>query len=339
MRTRYSPIGVDLGTRHAKAVQHVRGRSGAWSPHAAVCVPRGEGLSVGDEFRRLAGILARHKFQGVDVVLGAPSDGLLRSFVELPSRASGAPLEQIALQELAREHKRDPESLELGWWEVPRPARGGEGLHAIAAALPREVGAGLVGACEEAGLRAVAIDSPGWALARAASGPEPLVPGEMHLLLDVGWSGCSLVMMHAGVIVYERRLPATGLGGLTTRLASRWETDQDTAERWLREPGAAPDREQDSALAELAASIGAEVAASITFASHRYPGTAPKESLIFGGASGWPGFPEAIAREITVPVRVGLTPERSGGFALDPAGGVLGVAYGLAAWRIRGWAA
>src|SRR4051794_35623253 len=109
-----TPIGLDVAGRWVKAVQLSRTATGLRLA-AAARVARADpaaGFSEADA-QVLAGVLERAGFQGHDVVLGAPREMLLSDVLELPPRASGAPIEQLARVELARANKCDPASFEL----------------------------------------------------------------------------------------------------------------------------------------------------------------------------------------------------------------------------------
>src|SRR5690606_26804280 len=128
-----SPIGIDVGARSIKAAQ--LGRAGrAWGVRTLARLTRSTpGLPGAAEAVRLADSLGRLGFQGRRVVLAVPEDRLLTSVFELPPRSSGAPLEQMAIMELARSVRRDARSLEAACWEVPAPTRAGAGTHLMAA--------------------------------------------------------------------------------------------------------------------------------------------------------------------------------------------------------------
>src|SRR5829696_8454247 len=96
---RTGPIGLDIGSRHVRAVQLVRGADGAWSMHASASFPRasdceGKALSVA-EANRIADVLFRRNFSGSELVLAVPDEKLLTTNLELPPRSADIPLDDI----------------------------------------------------------------------------------------------------------------------------------------------------------------------------------------------------------------------------------------------------
>src|SRR5688572_30026381 len=95
--TKYTPIGLDIGSCSIKAVQLQRVRED-WRVAAVTSLPRPQINAPLDRIavRRIADVLYRQGFHGQSVVLAAPSDKLAADILELPPRTSGVPLEQIA---------------------------------------------------------------------------------------------------------------------------------------------------------------------------------------------------------------------------------------------------
>src|SRR5262245_44364514 len=103
------PIGLDLSGRWFKAAQAsaragvcakakmTRGAEAKGTPAGAVLTPA--------DAQVLAGALERSGFKGNRVTVVAPRHLLYAEILELPPRASGAPLEQLARVELARSNR------------------------------------------------------------------------------------------------------------------------------------------------------------------------------------------------------------------------------------------
>src|SRR5688572_2895186 len=208
-RNSRSAIGLDLGARHVTAVQLERAGAGAsgWRVAAAARVSRsraGQPLDAA-EAAKLCDTVDRLGFTGADVVLAAPADKLMAGVLELPPRTAQIPLEQIARVELARTNKCSPESFEMGFWELPSPARAGKATHVMAVGYPHPEATALLDLVEHAGFNVVAIDARCCALARACGGMASPPPG-LTAILELGWSSASLVLLHDGVVVSERAL-------------------------------------------------------------------------------------------------------------------------------------
>ena len=297
-------IGVELSSRWMKAVQAARGSS----PGVRIARPR-----PGDAFSRedaalLAGVLERTGFQGNRVVVSPPRELIIADVLELPPRSSGAPLEQLAKLEIARTHKCDAGSLEVGLWELPSPVRAGDQAHVFAAAMPFARSVPILDAFEAGGLEVVAIDVPANALARAhAAGEMP------DAMLELGWSGALLCVVHAGVVVYERFIEDAAVSGLVESAAERLGVAKEAVEAvMVPDPGAAT-LHQDSPLwaelrgivAEHLETTAQEVGRSLAYMAHRYQSWQFRRLALSGDGAHLPGLSERLAAELQVQVSVG----------------------------------
>jgi Tfp pilus assembly PilM family ATPase len=209
---RRSPIGIDVGARAVKAVQLRAVAGHRWAVAAWACIPRAladnavngapQAASVtaplsAAEVRRLHDVLDRQGFRGRDVVLAVPSSRLMSASLDLPPRSSGAPVDSIARAEFARAHKLplDPPNFEFEHWELPAPARAGRTAQALAVGCTHADADAVIQPFEDDGLDVLAFDAEAWALARACA-PLAAPPGRITALLDLGWNGCRLVVVH-----------------------------------------------------------------------------------------------------------------------------------------------
>lgn len=215
----YSVIGVDIAPRTMSLVQlQLGGSRPRLAAHAVV--PRAAGATPEQDAALAAGICRRRGFVGRRVVVAAPQEKLISHELELPGRASGAPIEKLAAAELGRLHKLDPQALQVAAADLPLNNRGGDGSRYLATALPFADGEAVVTAFERAGLWVSAIDVRIFAMARAcgssvkgASGREPIVP-----VLCLEPDGHTLAAVWRGEAVYERKLEATELKAIDTLL-------------------------------------------------------------------------------------------------------------------------
>ena len=310
MRPAHTPIGVDVGRRMVKAVQLTRDARG-WHIAAACVYPRAQPGGAPDEHevRRLCGVLERQGFRGRQVVLAAPAPSLVVEAVEVPPRSSGAPIEQIARVELARVTKLDPDSFEMAAWDLPAPARAGSGAHMLAVALPRTDADACLDLFEGQGLAVQALDTQAWAMARAcrlrAAESSPMIAA-----LDLGWGGALLVLVHNGQVIYQRTLAAGELSTLVADLSKQTGLPLEAIEQLLAATGQSP--ETPAALAGSSVmrlvtqhyleTTAAELAASLSYATHRYPETPVSRVVVMGGGAGIQGLCGQFAAHLGVPV-------------------------------------
>ena len=334
------PIGLDIGERWIKAVQL---SADASRIHAVVSVARtpGENASLtAHECRRLVTILSRRGFLGRRAVVAVPSGAVMSSILELPPPTSPAPRHEIARTELADAHRRDPQAMEVDFWDIPAPARRTEGSPAMAAGCTHEDAERLLDPLERAGLRVEALDLPCWAVARlAAAAPSTSdhdsaalsdqTAGQDHesghdseaaphaasivAAVDLGWSSATLILLHQGTVVYERNLPTAGLHHLATSLEKQHRFQPDVIEYLLRDLGFGVGDTTDDDLALLRkvrgpfdthfTSLGQELSLSASYAQHQYPQAQVQQVVLTGGGAAVPGVESYLAGHLECPVR------------------------------------
>jgi len=234
------PIGLEITHRWVTAAQ-LRG-AGRGSAARLLGVLRWSRPTPGaalhaEEAERIAGALDRAGFAGESVVVNAPEDALLSAVLELPPRSSKAPIERLAMNEMARLHRRETGTFGMAMWDLPASDRGRAGTTAMAVALPDGACEGTLSATAIAGLRAVAVEPRACAVGRAcgafARGMQGLVG-----VLDLGWTHTLLMLLHVAgdesVVVYERRIDEGAYSGVVQHLRERLGLDESAAEAALR---------------------------------------------------------------------------------------------------------
>lgn len=317
-----TPIGLDVGDRWVKAVQLARGGPARpWRAHAVARFRRREDSLNDAEAARIEAVLHRRGFTGARLILAAPPRSLLGAAITLPPASSGAPLDQIARAEMARIARKDPAAVQVGWWTVPPPAaaRAGEATHALAAACPRHDVERLIAHFDAAGLEVEILDSPAWALARAAG--EVLRAGgerpELCAVLDLGHALASLVVLRDGVPIYERSLEDLGVSSLEAELRGPLALTEEAAAHVIERIGApaagaavaagggdTPRGEPDEAAAavgEYLARVAREVAASTAYLAHRYPAWPVERLILAGGGALIPGAAQELGELVGIP--------------------------------------
>ena len=270
----HSPVvGVDLEGRFLRAVQASRTPEG-WRVEAAAEVERPDSAAaVGvDDLALLLEVMDRQGFAPVELVVGVPTPDTFSEVLELPPRASGAPLEQLAKMEVARIRRCDPEAFELACWDLPAARRVGDSTHMLGVGCDHESADALLDLFEGAGARVRALDVRACALARAAG---PMPPG-LTAIVELGWERARLVAVLDGVILYERRIEEAGLREARRAVQEQLDVDEDVADLLLESRGLDVDPELSSECLAIVESTweGAleEINASLSYAEHRYTG-------------------------------------------------------------------
>lgn len=340
MRASWGAIGIDIGSRRVKAAQG-RVVGGVWRVEHALVLPRSRpGVPWDDgEARRLSAVLDRRGFVGRRVVVAAPHDLVLTGDLELPPRSSGAPLDQLARMELARTHRCEPDAIELAYWDVPRPARGGDTSPVLAVACRHSDTTALLDAFDGAGLDVERLDVASVAVVRAV---RPLLGSGPTLLVDIGWSAARIAAVVGGVVVLDRAVDGAGVAAFVSRLGDRLGVEASVAEEvaaagvlGASEAGRRGSvRQVQGAFDEFIATIAHDVEASMGYLRHRFPGGESAMILFCGGGAMLPGVSESLGGVLGTggePARAGLSaPLGPGAIALGQDTS-LGVAIGLAA--------
>ena len=305
---RPGPVGLDIGARHVKAVQVAPAGTNTWRATAAAVFPRATPHQTMDreEAARVVEVLDRQGFVvSRGVVVGVPQALLMTSVLELPPRAPGVPIEQIARMELARVHARDAGSFEFAQWEVPPPARAANSTHVMAVACGHEPAGALLDALESQGLDVHALDAESCAIVRACR-PVLDPAGGMSAVLDLGYGAARMLIVYRGAIVYTRSIDDAGAARLLAGLQRQLEADEATVAQLLAEDFFAAGAGEESR-AMVTAHFDAllkEIAIAFSYATQQYSVPAVSGLLLVGGGADMPGVADRLAAALRLPVAV-----------------------------------
>jgi type IV pilus assembly protein PilM len=195
----------------------------------------------------------------------------------------------------------------------------------------------VMAACKAAGLKPEGIDLSAFAMIRALHRPAPTEEPEPVLYLSVG--GLTNLAVAEGTTCLFTRVVGGGLEAIAVELAERKALTLEHARGWLRHVGLVTplsDIESDDQdeIAEEARTvlldgvrrIGGEVRNSLDF-HHAQEGMSLRvqRAVLTGGAAAVPGFDDALAAELGLPVECGQvdgTPEGMDPFLLTIAAGL-----------------
>jgi len=318
--TTHPPIGLDPGGATIHAAQ--TDRSGAVVAAAAIPRAAPDTPCTADEFAHLQGVLYRQGFRGSRVHLAAPKQIVSRTTLDLPPRDSGAPIDEIARGEIARQTKADPRSFEFAWWDAPQPPRHGASIRAITVTCHHETASALIGAVEQAGFRVEGLFSPSTAAAAVLTPPPP---GATAAAVDLGWTDATLILTGHDSIVFERQLTGCGLSACLIPTAKALGIEPAELSRALAharaEHHAAPEILR-RALERYTNDVSAEVRSTVDYVRGCANATAPDSLCLVGGGAAVPGITEAIANAAGIPVTAYPGPS---GPALATAVGLAGI--------------
>ena len=311
---RRSPIGLDAQGRFINAVQ-LTGSPRRWRIDAATSVGRVDPTMPleAEELTRLTTMLHRQGFHGREIVLAVPSGRLLTGELDMPVGANAGVRRAKVRARLASLHKCLPQDLESDCWDIPKPARADGKSSVIAVACKHDEANDLIDLFETAGLSVRALDVESWAAARASA---PLVGdhGDLVPILNLGWTAAVLVVVHDGIVVYERTLTEHGMNRLHGRLIAKLDMDRDVADHLLHEIGLRSDAPEAGEGSELLAVVRsyitshldrliAELNTSLSYAGQEYPDCELDRLLVHGEGALVPRLVERLGDQLGLATR------------------------------------
>jgi len=313
-----TPIGIDLDGRSIRAVQLSRSSRG-WCIQAAVAMPR-QRFDVpvtADEVAALARELAKHGFTGHDVVVAVPARNLLSAIIDLPPRSSGAPVERIALSELARMHECDMRAIEMASWSLPQPVRAANSTPTMVCACPYSDSEALLKLFERCGLHVLALDTRSRALVRACT-PILADPRAIVAVVDLEWDQAHVVAMQEGLVAYDRALPDAGTERLIETLVSKSRLDRPAAEAVFAEAvldpananheGTKRARKPVTRVEMHTDMVADELSSPLTYLANQYPDAQVREVVLTGPCSQVGALAEYMSARLDIDVRA-VTPQ------------------------------
>ena len=329
-------IGVDIGRRTIKAAQLLLA-GGEYRAYALALLPRPEveqEVSAADALA-LRQVLKRQGFHGDRIVMAVPEKTLLRAALELPSRVSGAPIEQIVRMELSRLHNVPCDSFTMTYWELKGAEDSKPVTQTLAVGCPHEAANAFLDVFEDSGFHVTALDVRSAAAARACA-PLILPAPQITALIDLGWRSTSVLFVCGRTLIYERSLEGASISELTDRLTEAFGIPLDSAYQIIGTIGPASaedtkdfDRETLEAIRKHLRShfdkLLDELKVPLSYANRHFPGDGVKRLLLLGGGAGVPQlacyFKERLAIEVDMaePSRLVASPPELLAKASNPA--------------------
>lgn len=311
------PIALVLGPDEFTAAQSRRGVV-EWS----AC--RGGELDDAG-LRRVCGMLERGGMRGRRVRVALAEGATITNLMELPSRASGAPVDDLAARELGRIMRGQKGELIARALEVPQPARRGALEWYLAAGVASAEAERIAEALARIGLRVEHVEPRAIALGRAFAGV--LARRGVCAGIEVGAAQSRFVAVVDGVLAYERAIAIGWLSDPAEVLVKAGRISRQAAEAQVR--GALRSRpeartpEVRGALERASADLAREFAASAGFVLERYRADALGEACVVS--------PEALGLVGTIGERLAIGVRGASWAATGEEAPGLGAAVGLLA--------
>lgn len=320
-----SPVCIDLSGRWLRAAQLRRARTGealsAWA-----WTDRAPGPICTAEAHTLADTLVRRGMVGNRITLVTGVLDTASRVMELPPRSSGAPVDQIARVELARQAGWPDGRFEAHVWDVPRPQAGvreGDSSHVMAIGADHDRIRPVASALAAAGFELCNVEPRSAALTRSLCA----YAGEWGSLLavcDLAWEGLCLSVMHGApagghVLISERTVPEAGLSRLYEACQKRASLPAPAVDALLGVGPCAPvtgdDAESNPAVRAAAAAIrpcvteyldqvACEAERGISYVAGRYPAASLAGLMLCGEGACLEGLMRRLSDYLQLPVSV-----------------------------------
>jgi type IV pilus assembly protein PilM len=349
LRTKRSPIGVDLSTSHCCAVQLAAAEGDAEVVNTLV-MRRQDPDRPHDvaELRSFREALQRRGFIGRSIVAAMPDDQVITELQELPRRGSEAEQAELARMQLVSSLRCDPKDIEVAAWVLPTAARKGELVRVLAVASRRDDVLARLEMLVDAGFDVCGLDV-GFLAARRACADELARGHHDATVLALDCDVARLVIVCDGTVVYERSLAEYGTKRLVRSLVKGMGIEDRSARLLLEtvglENGAGevdPTIRAD-AIKRVSAycdQIVGELRMSRQYLENEHGGRRVGTIVLAGGGAGIPGLGDRIADALGVEVRTFAAPLPEGERALwgEHARYLVTGAFGLARYPER-WCA
>ena len=208
----------------------------------------------------------------------------------------------------------------------------------MALALREDDAETLLAPFDDARLNVLAIDAPINALARACAAGRGGAD-KILAVLEIGWESSVLVLSSSDLVLYQRRLPESGLGPLCREISSRFSLTNEATELLVNnQQAAAPSVPQQGArwqwimqqIEQFAGALAAEVQASLIYVGNCYPDRPVEKLLISGGGANLLGLCTVMKSKIGLPASAVTKDDLALELGTGCEGARLAIALGLA---------
>jgi type IV pilus assembly protein PilM len=310
---RYTPIGIDVGTRSLKMVQFAADQSRLIDA-ARVELPPVDWKELTDEqyAEKIAAAIAKgregREFRGKDVVLGLTDRELFLQNIRVP-RNDSANFDRVVTQEAAGRIPYNVGETEIRYLEMSDVRQGEAMLREIVIlACHRPVLERVLGVCNPSGLRPVAVDVEPAALVRSyvAQYRRDEDRQQRAMFIHMGYHSTAVIITKGDEPLFVKYLDIGGKH-CDESVAKHLSMDLADAASLRRNSG---DRRADTIDPEIAASIAEgvrpvverlanELSMCIRYHSVTFRGQ-PLVRLVLGGGEAAPPMLEALSKRLSL---------------------------------------
>ena len=284
---RAATIGVDTSGRAMGIVQLARGPGRQVRLRAATVARSSNGPEVSSEdCMRAAEAIHAQSMEGVNVATAIGVKHQLVAVVEIPAPDSGAPIDEIARAELAREVKKEEGAIESVWWALPATGRASDVSRALCVGIERESAVQAVEMLEGCGLTPLALAFRGSVLVHAC---RKLLGGDGKLtaIVEVGEGETITCVCLGSMIVFYRKCDV-GVATIREGIARVLHADEEIAAHVLQRVvageaiGGVQGADVTAIVQASVGEIAESVRAAFAYVAHRYSRAELGEVLVTG---------------------------------------------------------
>lgn len=309
-RRRYTPIGIDVGSRSIKLVQFTADRTRVVDVSRVELAPLPEEAGADARVARLADAIATarqgRQFKGRDVVLGLGDKQLFLQNIRV-ARGAGAEMDRLVQQEVAGKLPFPVVEAEIRYLEAADVRQGEQVLREVVVfACHQPTLDATLALCDAARLTPLAIDVEPAALARAyaAQYRREADQAQRAVLVHFGYTRSAVVIAQGDDILFVKYVDVGG-ALLDAAVARHLKMTLTEATSLRRHNG---DRRNDQQAPETARSIAeatrpvldrlvGEIAMCVRYHSVTFRGQ-PLVRLVLGGGEASPQILEALNKSI-----------------------------------------
>ncbi|MDQ3677791.1 MAG: pilus assembly protein PilM [Actinomycetota bacterium] len=269
----------------------------------------GEVVDVAELSAALKQLWSEHKGLGRDVRIGVANAKIVVRTVDVPPVTDPAQIDAVVRQIAADELPMPMDSAVLDYEPIGIvETANGPRQRVVLVAARKEMVEAVMAAAAGAGLKPRGIDLSAFAMIRVLGGGRP----DSALYLSVGGLA-NLALVVEGFCLFTR-VTGAGLEGMAIELAERRTLTLEHARMWLRHVGFESDLADIDGDPEIIADartvltdgtrrLASEVRASLEFhQTQAVSGAQVERAVLTGAAVAVPGFAEALAAELGMPV-------------------------------------
>lgn len=301
-------FGLDIGTTAVRVVQ-LSGGGDSWNLVKYASVPVDIKIATSDaaeDQRRLAEVITTAIGQsGVstrDVVIGAPSNRMFATVVELPDM----PPPELASTIKYQAEQYIPMSLDeakIDWAVLGKSPRDPAKNEILLASISNTFSEQRLDMIEGIGLNVIAIEPDSLALCRSLLSPNAQ---GATLIIDIGDFSSDIVMTIGDTPRLIRSIP-TGFHSLSKAAVQNLNIEEQQASQFINKFGVDPTKLEGQVARALDSTLdqfAAEVLKSIKFFQTKYSSTVLSTALLSDYAATIPGIGEYLSKKISLPTQV-----------------------------------